>query len=148
MFIVKRPMTETLADYIRRVRNDKGLSTQNVEEASRGGITDGYVNRIENGYIKNVSPEKLKALAKGLGVPEAEVFAVARGAKQKGSRLIDEIINYLPELTLPRQRDILSFVKMFYDEAIAHRQEVETPGIKYIARGAGVKDKESKVGRK
>lgn len=118
MFIVKTLMSETLADYVRRVRNAKGLSTQKVEELSRGGITDGYVSQIENGYRKNVSTPKLKALAKGLGVPEDEVFTIARGSKPKNTRLIDEICSYVAELTLPRQRDILSFSKLFYEEVI------------------------------
>ena len=79
LFTVNSRETETLPDYVRRVRNEKDLSTADVEKRSGFGITDGYVSRIENGYIKNVSPEKLKALARGLGVPEDEVFAVARG---------------------------------------------------------------------
>lgn len=85
---------ETLADYCRRIRNEKGLSTTKVQELSkkggRKGITDGYISQIENNYIQNVSPEKLQALARGLGISEEEIFAVARGAKPDNSAIADE----------------------------------------------------------
>lgn len=70
---------ETLPDYVRRIRIEKRLSTVDVEKQSGNRISDSYVTRIENGYVKNVSPEKLQALAKGLGVTEDEIFAVVRG---------------------------------------------------------------------
>lgn len=70
---------ENLADFVRKIRNEKRLSTPDVERLSNFEITDGYVSRIENSGVKNVSPEKLSALAKGLGVTEEEIFAIARG---------------------------------------------------------------------
>lgn len=70
---------ENLSDYVRRIRQEKGLSTLDVERNSGNQITDGYVSQIENDYVKNVSLQKLKALAKGLGVPEDELLTVARG---------------------------------------------------------------------
>lgn len=73
----------SLADFVRTVRNKKNLSTTQVEMISKQGgakgISDGYISQIETGYIKNVSPEKLKALAKGLGISDEEIFASARG---------------------------------------------------------------------
>jgi transcriptional regulator with XRE-family HTH domain len=42
-------------------------------------IAGRYVSRIENGIARDSSKDKLIGLAKGLGVPEEEVFAVARG---------------------------------------------------------------------
>ena len=74
-----RNKLESLPDYVRRVRKEGGFSTTDVERQSGGAISDAYVTRIENGYVKNVSPEKLKALAKGLKRPEDEIFDVARG---------------------------------------------------------------------
>jgi len=85
---------ESLEDFVRRVRKEKGLSTPDIERISGGTITDGYVSQIENGYIKNVSPEKLIALAKGLGVSEEEIFAVAR-QKPLGADAEDEELQVL-----------------------------------------------------
>jgi transcriptional regulator with XRE-family HTH domain len=73
---------EDLADYVRRVRNEKGLSLKDVvERAQRSGvrISNGYISQIENRYYINPTRDKLVALARGLGVPDDEIFAVARG---------------------------------------------------------------------
>ncbi|MBK8810687.1 MAG: helix-turn-helix domain-containing protein [Acidobacteria bacterium] len=83
-------VTENLAEFVRRVRNEKGLSTPDVERLSGNRITDGYVSRIENNGVRNVSPEKLSALAKGLGVTEEEVFAAARGKTPNRHVITDE----------------------------------------------------------
>ena len=83
LFSVESRSGENLASYVKRVRSEKGLSTTDVERQSRHGgakgISDAYVTRIENGYVTNVSPAKLSALARGLQVSEDEIFAVARG---------------------------------------------------------------------
>jgi transcriptional regulator with XRE-family HTH domain len=69
----------TLAEYVRRARVDRKLSTIDVERESGGRISSSYVSRIENGMIANVSPEKLDALAAGLGIPAEDLYRVARG---------------------------------------------------------------------
>ncbi len=70
---------ETLAEYVTRIINEKGLKHQEVRKLSGGKITDGYVRAIMTGTADNLSVAKLKALARGLGVPEDEIFKVARG---------------------------------------------------------------------
>ena len=70
---------ETLADYVRRVRQEKSLSLNDVRVRSGYQIANSYISRIENAEVTNVVLEKLRSLAKGLGVPEEEVFAIARG---------------------------------------------------------------------
>lgn len=76
---------EDLSEYVRRIRAAKDLSTTDVENNSGRKISDAYVTQIENRRVKNVSPEKLKALAKGLGITEDEIFAVARGQAPEDS---------------------------------------------------------------
>jgi len=71
-----------LADYVKRIRNSARLSLLDVERQSAHSgykIAGSYVSRIENGVARNPSKDKLIGLAKGLGVPEEELFAVARG---------------------------------------------------------------------
>lgn len=105
---------EDLADYVRRVRAEKGFSTADVEKNSRFTITDGYISRIENRYVKNVSPEKLQALAKGLAVSEEEIFAVARGAKTVGDMPLDEVrvLQLYRELPPDRKEDVLAHLEL------------------------------------
>ncbi|HEY7913852.1 MAG TPA: hypothetical protein VIG62_18210 [Blastocatellia bacterium] len=70
---------ETLAAYVTRIIREKGLKQDEVRRLSRGQITDGYIRGIMKGKAKNLSVDKLKALALGLGVSEDELFRVARG---------------------------------------------------------------------
>lgn len=69
---------ETLAQYVTRIIEEKELTHQEVRRLARGKITDGYVRGIMTGKATNVSVDKLKALACGLGVSEDEIFRVAR----------------------------------------------------------------------
>lgn len=95
---------ETLADYVRRVRHAKRLTLHDVEKNSGGGITNSYTSRIENGYVTNVTPEKLQALAKGLGVSEQEIFDVARGkVAENGLESSDFAALYYEYSELPEQ---------------------------------------------
>jgi transcriptional regulator with XRE-family HTH domain len=66
------------------VLKEKRLSLRDVQVISGWKITDAYVGSIINGRAKNLSVEKLQALARGLGVNEDEIFRVARGAADSG----------------------------------------------------------------
>src|SRR6266511_3274709 len=92
-FVVEkgRQSTESLADYVRRIRNEKGLSLVDVSGRSGGAIGRTHINRIENGFTTNPSPRKLRALARGLGVPEEELFAIARGTVPASKDDADEM---------------------------------------------------------
>jgi transcriptional regulator with XRE-family HTH domain len=113
LFSVESRKPESLAEYVRRVRQEKGLSTTDVQRQSRQGglkgISDAYVTRIENEYVTNVSPDKLRALAKGLVVPEDEIFAAARGKSLNGAEAVDaEIAHFasrVKKLTPQQKRD-------------------------------------------
>jgi transcriptional regulator with XRE-family HTH domain len=79
---------ETLAQYVKRIMDEKGLSSRDIQARSGRKIADSYVTKILNGITTNPSIGKTKALAEGLGVDEDEVFKVARGIplKESGSR--------------------------------------------------------------
>jgi transcriptional regulator with XRE-family HTH domain len=66
-----------LAEYLRLKMRQKGLTAKEVEARSGGGITDSYISKLKRGHTKKPSIPKLKALAKGLGVDEGEVFEAA-----------------------------------------------------------------------
>ena len=75
----KIPNSVSLAEYVKNERKRRSLSASDLERNSCGAISDSYISRIESGQVTNVSPEKLDALAKGLGVPADDVYRVARG---------------------------------------------------------------------
>jgi transcriptional regulator with XRE-family HTH domain len=74
IFSVSNQKTETLSEFVKRIRKEKNLSTTDVEKNSRKAISSSYVTRIENEPNKKVSGDKLKALAVGLGISEDEVL--------------------------------------------------------------------------
>lgn len=123
---------ETLGDYVKRVRTAQGLSTTDVQNNSRAGgaqgISDAYITRIENGYVTNVSPAKLRALAKGLGVSEEELFAVARGVSRIGNLLLDEvkILEFYRALPDERRADALAHMELEYKRhGAGHTRDLE-----------------------
>jgi transcriptional regulator with XRE-family HTH domain len=50
-----------------------------VERRAGGDISDSYVAGITNGNVRNLTLDKLKALARGLGISEYKLIAVASG---------------------------------------------------------------------
>ena len=114
-FVVEkgREATESLADYVRRIRNEKNLSLVDVSVRSRGAIGRTHINRIENGLTTNPSPRKLRALAQGLGVPEEELFAVARGRVPANKDDADELklLIHFRELSDQRKEDLLAIAQ-------------------------------------
>ena len=73
---------ETLAEYVDRVMKEKNLKALDVEARSieaGNRIADSYVTNIVRGVNKNLSIEKLTALADGLDVDKIELFKIAAG---------------------------------------------------------------------
>ena len=97
-----------LADYVRRIRNEKNLSLAEVSARSRGEIGKTHINRIENGTVTRVSLLKLRALARGLDVPEDDLIGVAQG-KAPGTVPANEatLLNWFRQLSPDRQEDVL-----------------------------------------
>lgn len=107
---------ETLADYVRRVREEKGLSLNQVRIRSGYQIANSYISRIENGEVTNVGLDKLQSLAKGLDISDEEMFAVARGKSTSGDFQLKELrlLEYFRALTEDRQDDVLAHVELAY----------------------------------
>src|SRR5258705_9006769 len=72
-----------LSEYVKRVMKLKDLTQKGVQRLSGGKITDGYVASISIGRARNLSVDKLKALADGLGVQLDELFHVACGVPDR-----------------------------------------------------------------
>lgn len=113
---------EDLADYVSRVRFEKDLSQRDVEIKSGHSISKGYIGQIENRTVlgRSVTPQKLQALAKGLGVSEDEVFDVARG------------VNAAEPSTLEAEVGVLFYG---WDDASDEDKKATIEAIKMIAEG-------------
>ena len=68
-----------LPTFIKQIMAAKGLSYRDIETRSEGQISYGYVNSLVHGIYKNPTVDKIKALAKGLGVPEDALAKVVKG---------------------------------------------------------------------
>lgn len=75
-----------LSEYVKQVMKLKGLTQKDVQRLSGGRITDGYVASISIGRARNLSVDKLMALADGLGVQLDELFHVACGVPERVER--------------------------------------------------------------
>ena len=78
IFVMDSKTPGMLGAFVKKIRASKNLSVDAVSERSGGKISGSYVNKIENEDV-NVTTTKLTALAKGLGITESEIFAIARG---------------------------------------------------------------------
>jgi len=72
-----------LSRFVGRVMKDKHLSRRDVSLRSGGEITDSYVSAILSGSAKNLSIDKLKALAHGLRVREMSLIRAAFGLSEE-----------------------------------------------------------------
>jgi transcriptional regulator with XRE-family HTH domain len=128
----ERTQKEDLADFVMRVRNEKGISQRGVEINSGGTISKGYVGQIENRTVlgDSVTPQKLRALAKGLQASEDEVFAVARGKSLSEAEIFDSEIGVLfkgfDELSDKDKAEMLATVRMLGSE-IQRRRPKKPP---------------------
>ena len=106
------PIT-SLADYVRRIRNEKDLSLAQVSAQSHGRIGKTHINRIENGTVNRVSLTKLRALALGLDVPEDDLIAVAQGKPPRTEATKNEakLLSYFRQLSANRQEDVLVILR-------------------------------------
>jgi transcriptional regulator with XRE-family HTH domain len=126
-FAVSEKRSEDLADYVRRVRNEKGLSLLDIQRNSRNQIAGSYVSRIENRVADadGVTPKKLQALALGLQVSEEEIFAVARGKSLSEPEAFDNEIYVMfrgfNELSDEDKTDLLSTIRMLAAEVQRRR---------------------------
>ncbi len=63
----------------------KELKVRDVELRSDGQISNGYVSGVMSGSVTNLSIDKLKALARGLGVDVHEILDVVCGPRARES---------------------------------------------------------------
>src|SRR6185503_14748005 len=110
--------SETLGDFVRRIRTEKSLSTWDVSKRSaRFGkpITASYICRIENNLKQKPSADRLTALANGLGVPVQELLARAVGLAPSGESSDElHLLTRFRELSPERKSDVLEIVDMWY----------------------------------
>lgn len=121
---------ETLSDFVRRIRTEKRLSCADVsKQSARCGkrITASYINRLENYPTLKPSADRLRALAKGLGIPVSELMARASGDPFYEGMSDDELylMTRFRDLSRERKDDVLKLLDLWYSERADSRLERE-----------------------
>lgn len=80
-----KPVKENLSRLVRRAVKEKNLSLNDVHEKSGKQIAKSYVSRIMTGNVRNITLDKLVALADGLGEDPHALFAAYYGRPQRRS---------------------------------------------------------------
>lgn len=106
---------------VQKAREARGWSQNQLTE--RAGVSDGYISRLEDGYYKRPSVEKLTAIAnalnvkvtdltEGAGEPAADdLSAHIRAAFGGDARKIEDFFLYARDLDRPDVEFVLSTVE-------------------------------------
>ena len=136
-------MSETLDAYVRRALRVKGLTLNEVAQRAGGEISRGYISEISRGNYTSLTVRKLQALARGLDVPEDELFAIARGAQYDRldfaeSRFAVLFARYC-ELPAEDQREVAIIIDAVAREIDRRREQSFNPGTARWAATAAVR---------
>jgi transcriptional regulator with XRE-family HTH domain len=107
--IMTESSSQSLSYYVRRLLAEKSLSLADVELRASGKISDSRIAGLAAGDCDNLRYETLRALAKGLGIAEERLFAVAIGMEN-------------PEV---QEYDFLVLYRKYTDLSSADRQEID-----------------------
>lgn len=117
---------ERLGIFVSKVLKNKKLNYREVSRRAGGAISHSAVGDIINGRVKDVRVETLQALAKGLGLPEEELLAVAFGKKEQPVKVQESrLLQYFRELSFEKQRIVVLIVEALANDG-AMLQEVNS----------------------
>jgi transcriptional regulator with XRE-family HTH domain len=108
---------ESLGDFVRRIRTEKGLSLIDVSKQSAlfgPRISGSYINRIERNPKLKVTADRLKALAHGLGVPIEELLAHAVGKMSRDEADELRLLTRFRELSPQRKSDVWTIIQLWH----------------------------------
>jgi transcriptional regulator with XRE-family HTH domain len=111
----KRKRLERLSDFVRRIRNEKGLSLAAVSKQSAlfgPRISASSINRIETDPTRNPTVASLKSLALGLGIPVPELLAHAIKPMSRDEADWLSLITRFRELSPKRKSDVRMLIEL------------------------------------
>ena len=120
---------EHLGEFVRRIRNEKGLSLIDVSKQSAlfgPPISGSYINRIERNPKLRVTPDKLKALAHGLGVPVEEMLGHAAKKMSRDEADALSLATRFKELSPKRKSDVWSMIQLWHPEEDSSKQTLRS----------------------
>ena len=104
----------TLDEMLKRARTEKELSLRDVERATGGKISNGYLSLLENGEVKQPNPLYLHELARVYGISYAELMRhagyVAPQAAAGASSPSGLAFSGAEDLTTEERREVENFI--------------------------------------
>ena len=114
----------TLGQYLRALREAKGLSLRQVE--GRSGISNAFVSQMESGKVKQPSPVMLYKLAELYGVPYESLMELAGypspSALTTESRSASEVFRRFGEITQTEEAELLDYLSFLRSRARRRRR--------------------------
>ena len=95
------------------LRNAKGLTLREVEEASGGSVSNAYLSQLENGKIGKPSPTVLRDLAEVYVVPYDSLMEKAGyllPSEKKGRRRRRLAVFAIDDLTAEEEEELLKYL--------------------------------------
>ncbi len=104
---------EEFGKYIKNIRNDRNLTTRQLELYS--GVSNSYLSQLENGKRNIPSPDVLRKLSKGLKVPYKELL-------EKAGYIDEETISSHPSdlVEILKEQGVTAFGKKLTEEEKEH----------------------------
>lgn len=113
-------MKQALGEVLSKCRDIKGLTLREVEENT--GVSNGYLNQLENGKVKSPSPHKLHALANFYKIPYEDLLIAAgysypkrEGAKEKTSGVAFSLLKD-KEITPKEAEKLVTYLRFLRSE--------------------------------
>jgi transcriptional regulator with XRE-family HTH domain len=131
-------LRQRLAAFVREKMKEGSLSYREIARRSRGLISHSTVADIVNERYRDISTSTLRGLARGLGVPEPDMFAIGHGRAAEAGEDPRELnlLIYFRNLPAERQADLLRIARMFNREHGAQPAEVKIINKKRRPRAA------------
>ncbi len=109
-------MTTPLGSYLASIRADRGLTLRQVEEATNKEVSNAYLSQIENGKVKNPSPNVLSSLAELYGIDFNHLMELAGYIKPEKARKNEQRHGRLPtfsehNLTPEEEAELMRYLK-------------------------------------
>lgn len=72
---MKVEQARRLGEYVKKLRAERRMSGRELARAA--GVDTAYIVHLEKGFYKAPRPDSLRGIAKALGIPLADLFAMA-----------------------------------------------------------------------
>jgi transcriptional regulator with XRE-family HTH domain len=120
------PNGESFRDFVCRTLKEKRLTLEAVQQRSRRKISASYLSNMVHYRAHNLTIEKIKALALGLGVTALEIFTILEGplapVKQAFTGSLFATLYHKYQTLLPAGKKELHLMMRLVDQEIDRRQ--------------------------